>query len=248
MSPGEGWPRRATPTTCHAILLISLVLLFAACKSQKEPATTLNASSEIVVSSTPPFQTKEPERYRATRITTIITADGKTVITRSSIARDGEMRRNESETASKKIVYLDVPDGRFVLLPDDKVYADLATGTDLGSSDEDISPEGLLHEDETHTSYQRLGTELIGGRNTDKYRIVVNSSTSGSVSQSETFVWIDQRLTMPIRTETTSADGTKITTELSDVALEVGAGVFQIPGDYQKIAVTELRKRLMKAG
>ena len=241
MSRDEGWSQRTTPTK---FLLIFVVLLVGACRSQKEPATTLNAASEIVVSSTPPFQTKEPERYRATRTTTIVTADGKTVITKSSIARDGEMRRNESETASKKIAYLDVPDGRFVLLPDEKVYADLATGTDPGSSDEDISPEGLLHEDETHTSYQRLGTELIGGRNTDKYRIVVNSSTPGSVSQSETFIWIDQRLRMPIRSETTSADGTKITTELSDVALEVDAGVFQIPSDYQKIAFTELRKRL----
>jgi outer membrane lipoprotein-sorting protein len=240
----KGWPQRAAPTKCLAILSVSLVLLFGGCRSQSERATTLNAPSETLVSSTPPFQTKEPERYRATRITTIVTADGKTVVTRSSIARVGEMRRNESETASRKIVYLDVPSGRFVLLPDQKVYADLAAGTEFGTIDEDISPEGLLHSDETHTSYQRLGTELIGGRNTDKYRILVNSSSAGSVSVSETFIWIDERLSMPVRSETTSSDATKITTELSDVALEVDTRVFQVPDDYQKIAFSELRKRL----
>src|SRR5512132_1345947 len=104
MSRDEGWSQRTTPTK---FLLIFVVLLVGGCRSQRERATTLNAASEIVVSSTPPFQTKEPERYRATRTTTIVTADGKTVITKSSIARDGEMRRNESETGSKKIAYLD---------------------------------------------------------------------------------------------------------------------------------------------
>jgi len=223
------------------------LLLFAACRSQNEPSTISSVSSETVVSSTPPFQTKEPERYRAMRITTIVTADGKTVVTKSSIARDGEMRRHESETKSKNVAYLDVPEGRFVLLPGEKVYADLATETNLSTAGEDISPEGLLHGEETHTSYQKIGTELIGGRNTDKYRIVVNSSTPGNVSLSETFLWIDETLRMPIRSETTSVDGTKITMELSNVSLDVERQLFQIPVDYQKIAFSELRKRLMKA-
>jgi hypothetical protein len=48
---------------------------------------------------------------------------------------------------------------------------------------------------------------------------------------------------MPVRSETTSADGTKITMELSEVALEVEKSVFQVPVDYQKIAFRELRKR-----
>jgi outer membrane lipoprotein-sorting protein len=211
--------------------------LFVACQSKNKSRTTPSGSPETVVFSTPPFKTKEPERYRATRITTIVTADGKTVVTKSLMARDGEMRRNESETVSKKIAYLEVPEGRFVLLPDQKVYADLANQSELDTvNDEDTSPEGLLHGDETHTSFQKIGTELIGGRNTDKYRIVVNSSAAGNVSQSETFIWIDERLSMPVRSETTSADGTKITMELSDVSLDFERQVFQIPVDYQKIS------------
>ncbi|HKG78803.1 MAG TPA: hypothetical protein VKA78_05275, partial [Pyrinomonadaceae bacterium] len=112
-----------------------IVLLFAACRAQNEPATT-NVSTETAVSSTPPFQTKEPDRYRATRTITIVTAGGKTVITRTSIARDGEMRRNESETDLKKLVYLDLPDGRFVLFPRDKVYADVAIQTEVAIEEE----------------------------------------------------------------------------------------------------------------
>jgi outer membrane lipoprotein-sorting protein len=229
----DGWPQRATPTKC---LLCVILLLFAACRAQNESAT--NAPAETVVSSTPPFQTKEPDRYRTTRIITIVTATGKTEVTKTSIAKDGEMRRNESDN----VAYLDVPDGRFVLLPADKVYADLATETHVeGGEDEEISPERLLHGDATNTSYQKIGSELIHGRNANKYRIVVNSSTSANVPVSETLIWIDESLNMPIRSETTSADGTKITIELSEVSLDVDRHVFQVPVDYQKIAFSELR-------
>ena len=239
MSRQEGWPRRATPTKG----LLALALLFAGCRSQNEPSTTPIVSPETVISSTPPFQTKEPDRYRATRTTTIVTTDGKTVVTKSSIARDGELRRNESETPAKRVAYLDLPDGRFVLLPDDKVYA--ASEVNFAAGDEEeISPERLLHGEAINTIYQKIGTELIGGRNTTRYRIVVNSSSPSNVSLSETLIWIDETLNMPVRSETTSADGTKVTMELSDVALDVEKSVFQIPVDYQKIAISELRKRL----
>lgn len=219
-------------------LLCAILLLFAGCRSQNEPAIT--APSEPVISSTPPFQTKEPERYSATRTITIVTAEGKTVVTKTSIARDGDMRR---EGSGEKIVTLDLPDGRFILLPDDKVYADLATENNLTNDEEEISPERLLHEEATNTSYQKIGTELINGRNSTKYRIVVNSSTPESVSLSETLIWIDEALNMPIRSETASK-GTKITMELSDVALAVDKRVFQIPDEYRKVTFNELRKRL----
>jgi outer membrane lipoprotein-sorting protein len=163
-------------------------------------------------------------------------------VTKTSIARDGEMRRNESG----KVAYLDLPDGRFILLPDDKVYADLASETNSADGEEEVSPERLLHGEPTTTSYQKLGTELIDGRNTQKYRIVVNSSTPESVSQSEALIWIDEALNIPVRSETASADGTKIRMELSNVVPDVERQIFQIPDDYKKVAFSELRKRLRK--
>jgi outer membrane lipoprotein-sorting protein len=222
-------------------LLCAIFLLFAACRSQNEPAITHNALSEAVISATPPFQTKEPDRYRATRLITIVTPAGKTMVTKTSIAKDGEMRREELEN----VTYLNMPDGRFVLLPAEKVYADVETNSDTGD-DEEFSPERLLHDEATKTSYQKIGTEPIHERNATKYRIVVNSATSGSVTVSETLIWIDEILNIPIRSETTSADGTKVTMELSDVSLDVDNRVFQVPNDYQKVAFSELYKRWRK--
>jgi len=229
------------------LLLLALFLCLTACKSQTDTANTNNAPPETIVSSTPPFQTKEPERYRATRIVTITSASGEAVVTKTSIARDGDQRRHESETNSKLVAYLDLPEGRFVLLPDDKVYADLAAEAGVSTSEhEEITPDRLLHTEAESTSYQKLGNEVIGGRNSTKYRVVVNSSTAGNVTRSETLIWIDEALNMPVRSETKSSDGTRITTELTDISLDVDKRTFQVPDGYEKIAFPEFRKRLTK--
>ena len=220
---------------CGSIALLFLV----ACTAHKERANTENGPSDTVVSSTPPFQTKEPDRYRAVRTIAITNAAGKTVVTRSSIARDGELRRYESgatDDADKRTVYLDIPEGRFVLLPGEKTYTDLGSENDAGLSEEDETfPEGLLHSDLTSTSYQKIGPESIGGRPTTKYRIVVNSSSSENVSVSETLMWVDDELHMPIRSQTKSADGGKVIMEISDLVLKVDEGVFKIPPDYKRL-------------
>jgi outer membrane lipoprotein-sorting protein len=219
---------------CASLVFLSL----AGCRSQTELTPTENTPTEVVISSTPPFQTKEPERYRATRTITITTAEGKTVVTKTLIAKDVERRRNESNGR----VYLELPEGRFVLIPEEKVYADVVAEPDL-NTEEQVSPESLLHADTGATSYQHLGTEAKGGRDTTKYRVLVNSSNTQNVRLSETLIWIDDALKMPVRSEITSPDGTRIQMELSDLSLEVEGDLFQIPEDYEKIAFSELRRR-----
>jgi hypothetical protein len=236
----KGWSR-----TAALAKLLFVLLLFVGCRSESELPRIDGIASEPVISSTPPFQSKEPERYQATRTVTIVTAGGERVVTKTSIARDGTMRRNESETVSKRVVYLDVPEGRFALLVDGKVYADLAESDLPASDNEEISPERLLHSEAgSNTSYQKMGTETVGGRSANKYRVVVNSSNAGNVTLSETLIWIDEVWNMPIRSETTSPDGTRITMELSEISPDVVRTVFQVPGDYKKITFAELRKRL----
>lgn len=240
------WRKRA-----GALVAVSVVLLLAAsCRSQNEPLTTENSSSEPVVSSIPPFKTKEPERYSGMRIITTFNAAGETLVTKTSVARDGEMRRNEFKAGSKTIVYLNLAEGKFVLLPAENVYADLTDEARISvDKDEEMletSPEALLHADVGSTSYQKLGAESIAGRNANKYRILVNSSAAANVSQSETLMWIDEALQMPVRSETKSADGTRVTMELSDIKLEVGRNLFSVPEDYKKLSFAELRNRLSK--
>jgi outer membrane lipoprotein-sorting protein len=57
-------------------------------------------------------------------------------------------------------------------------------------------------------------------------------------------MWIDETLKMPIKSETKSADGTRVLMELSDISLEVDSDLFKVPKDYQKLAIAEFRKRM----
>jgi outer membrane lipoprotein-sorting protein len=232
-----------------ALILVSLVLLTISCRSKNNSVANENSTTNTVVSSTPPFQTKEPDRYLAVRTITITAANSQTSTTRSLTARDGDRRRNESQISSKTIAYLEGPEGRFVLMADEKIYAEIATGTDLPSNDGDeglqSSPEGLLHADTGSTSYQKLGQEVIAARTTDKYRVVVNDANAGNVSVSETLIWIDQALKMPVKSETKSADGTRVSMELSDISLEVDANLFKIPDDYRKVSFAEFRQGIV---
>lgn len=227
------------------VFVLVFLLVLTSCKSQNEPATTDAAPSETIISSTPPFQTKEPERYQATRTITI-TGDDKTLVTTTSTARIGDRRRQESEMYSRRVVHLDLPEGRFILFPDEKIYAEVTGG--LSALTEDvvgITAEWLLHEDASVTGYQKLGKEVVGGRNTNKYKTVVNISNGENVTHSETLIWIDEALNMPIKSETTSTRGPRITMEISNVTLDVDAGLLQVPNDYEKVAISELRRRLI---
>jgi hypothetical protein len=231
---------------CTAFLVAFLIL--AACRSASESTRPENSASEIVVSTTPPFHTKEPARYRATRTITIITPRGEKTVTATLVAKEGELRRSESGG----IVYLETPQGSFVLLADGYVYADLADERSIGSVQDgepfDVSPEGLLHSDVNSPSrYQLLGREMIDGRDANKYQVVVNSTSGGSVSVSETLIWIDLDLNMPVKSETKSSEGTLVTMQLSEISLEVDKAMFQIPESYEKVPLSELQKRLKKS-
>jgi outer membrane lipoprotein-sorting protein len=222
----------------HLMISVSVALLIVvACRSQNGSITTEAPSQDTIVSSTPPFQTREPDRYSAVRTITIDNGRGETSVTKTFVARDGDLRRIESDGTA----YLDVGEGRFVLSPAEKIYAEVSAGEDEEAPE--VSPEGLLHADLGSTSYQKLGAETTGGRQAVKFRIVVNVSGAANVSQVETLMWIDESLHMPIRSETKAADGTRVTMALSELSLDVDRQIFKLPESYQKVSLAEFRKR-----
>jgi len=225
--------------------LISLgLLLVASCRTQNGAPVTNSSAGHSLVSDTPPFQTKEPERYRATRTITSTTADGRTSVTKYAIAKDGEFRRIEAEFVSGRLIFVQGPEGKFVLVPGEKVYMDQAGAVPVQSDEDESSPERLLHTESETSSYKQLGPEVISGRKTNKYLVVVNDSNVANVSSSETLIWIDEALGMPIRSETKSSDGSRSTMELSDLALDVDKNLFRVPTDYKKVPFSDITKYL----
>ena len=227
------------------IVLSSCALIFLASCAQSQKVTTDSNANETIVSSTPPFQTKEPERYRATRTITTVTANGETTVTRTLIARDGEWRRDEPDRVPERRVLLYGPGGKFLLFPDANAFVDVAkldqTETSVSEEESDSSPDRLLHTDPIATTYQKIGPETINGRTTLKYRAVVNSSTGTNVSANETLIWVDEELQMPIKSETKSGDGKRVMMALSDISLDVERALFIVPKNYQEISPNEFR-------
>jgi hypothetical protein len=248
--------------TLVAVFLLTLLLANTSCKRSGEVAgneTAVNgnvAGATGGTSSTPPFATKEPERYQALRIVTssngpeATTAAG-TQSSQTLIARDGERRREDYELAGEKFSRLELPDGIYLLLPAKKLYAELKTGeSDMGSEREmsvpqDFSPDRLLNETRPESLYEKLGAETLNGRATVKYRVTVRGKTGAAREvTTESIVWIDESLGMPVKSETTSkggsASGARMTMELRDIKETVDAGLFDLPQDYRKVEAREL--------
>ena len=218
------------------LLLLTLALALASCKRQDVSGNQNSANAPSATgkpSSVPPFSTKEPERYQARRVVTM----GEAVVSESFMARDGERRREEYEQGEGvRVVNLDVPEGSFVLLPAKKLYADLRVATGSAEVPPDFSPEKLLNESRPETVYERLGEESLDGRQTVKYRVTVRDPDRSPV---ESVVWVDERLGMPVKSETTSF-GQRITIEMRDVKETVDAGLLELPADYKKVAPEEI--------
>ena len=227
------------------IVLSFCALIFVASCAQSQNVAPVSNANETIVSSTPPFQTKEPERYRATRTITTVTANGETTVTKTLIARDGEWRRDEPDRIPERWVFLYGPGGKYLLFPNSNAFVDLAkldqTETSVNEEGSDTSPDRLLHTDPVATTYQKIGPETVNGRTTLKYRAVVNSFTGTNVSANETLIWVDEELQMPIKSETKSGDGKRVTMVLSDISLDVERALFVVPKDYQEISPTDFR-------
>lgn len=234
------------PKKIRFLTAIILGLTLAASCSSRRVEHLESASGSKVSSSTPPFQTKEPDRYQAIRSVTFASAAGAETTMTNAIAKDGQMRREEDTIGTKRVVYLDLPTGRYVLLPEERLYASVNEDVltqNPPDTESDGSGEFYLHTGPVQSTYEKIGNEDVDGRTTTKYRVVVNISGAGTVSNGETLIWVDETLGMPVKSVTTSTGGTR-TVELSRVSLEVENGLFQIPPHFQKIETRALRDRL----
>jgi outer membrane lipoprotein-sorting protein len=241
------------------LLLLTLWLTTASCKrsdvagNQNGTANGNTAVGEEVTS--PPFATKEPERYQAVRVMTHSQTGEADAVSQTFIARDGDRRREDYESPTGlKISSLQLPGGHYILIPSKKIYAELTRetgGEDMERKESvpaDFSPDKLLNEARPEALYENLGTETVGGRATRKYRVTVKGKTGAAKGvTSETLIWVDEQLGMPVKSETVSsgaggvvATGSKVLMELRDMKETVDASVFDLPQDYKKVAYKEI--------
>ncbi len=250
-----------------ACLSLTLLINTLACVQQQtaDISNTANngsndsAAAKSELRLTPPYSTKEPDRYRATLVTmgSLPNAATSGVRKQSSVAqssleqrevvaRDGDRRRVDYELPTgKKISLLQTPAGTYLLDADKRIYADVADNTDATSmsanSDKamrNFSPNELLGKARASARYEKLGAETVNGRAATKYRVTPTSLTGEAKSvMSASLIWIDDQLQMPVKQEiisTDSAEGARWTMELRDIETNVPADSFEIPAGYRK--------------
>lgn len=258
-----------------ARLFLLLLLTFAAfATSCKRSGVTDNANagdsagnataSGGETSTTPPFATKEPERYQATMVIASSLGEKSNIPGLSGlttkemmVARDGEKRRVDTELfPGMKVSYLQTAAGRFMLLPARKVYAEFKADGEGSETDaaknlpSDFSPDKLLNQSQGGARYEKVGTEDINGRATTKYRVTTSGKTGEAKNvTTESLIWIDELLGMPVKSETTvmggEANGSKYSTELRNLKQDVDASLFELPADYQKVDYKDILKQIV---
>jgi hypothetical protein len=163
------------------------------------------------------------------------------------------MRREDYDFDGVVISYLELAGRRLALLPSQKIYAELGAGEDVeipANLSAEFSPDRLLNETPSQTKYEKLGSEILNGRKAIKYRVTNDDPTDQNSQKTETLIWIDETLQLPLRSETlATADGDQasFTTELQNLSENVEAAVFALPGDYRKVSAKDFEQELRKA-
>jgi hypothetical protein len=219
-------------------------------KARTFPAPT-NAEAS---SSLPPFGTKEPQRYQANRITSSHSSEAgaanQTDVSRVFLARDGDKRREDYDLEGISISYLELPGARYALLPSQKIYTDLNADDEIGPPGDaaaEFSPDRLLNESPAESTYELRGLEIINGRKATKYRITTTNATGTDWVKSETMIWIDQSLQLPLKSETvvsTNGEQSTVTTELQNLSVDINGAIFELPLDFRKVSASEFERQV----
>jgi hypothetical protein len=203
-----------------------------------------------------PFATKEPEKYRAQIVFAFQTDENAEPLEQTTfVARDGANRRLDFENDGKIVSRIENADGkRFVLLPARKVYAEIvssASETVVATEPlpEEISLAALLHIKPAEARFERVGEEEVLNRRTTKYRVDYGAISEDENLRTETFVWADDALGMPVKTEISALEngrrnGARSVMEMREIIFDVDGQFFAVPKDFRKISVAEIYANL----
>jgi hypothetical protein len=214
------------------------------------------AASDELIERAPPFATKEPEKYSAKIVfVSQLSADTANSLEQNTfVARDRKNRRIDFEIGENKISYLQIADDKqFVSIVKRKIYSELTGSNEklFKNQPPEFSLDYLLYMKPIGATFERLDEEEVLGRQTTKYQLNYGTVKEAPQVRTETFVWADAKLGLPIKTEVLAIEngvpsGAKSTMELREINMEVDPAVFEIPKDFRKVSYQEIRQILQQ--
>jgi hypothetical protein len=218
-------------------LVISSACRFWQNASDEKPSPTPFTAEEIV--SEIPFSTREPEIFQ---VEIVMTANGSE--NKIFAARNGSNRRFDYNAGAKNQVSAVQADKNYLIIQSKKVYTESAAENVFDAENRtDFLTTGWLSA-KPDAKFFKEGAE----NNLLKYRVTFGEAEN---LKSETLIFIDESVNLPVRQEFYSIDGggqktLTMTIELKNLKLEAGADLFAVPRDYKKISPEEFRAILKK--
>lgn len=215
-----------------------------------------NANSVAATTGTSPLETREPERYSATTIISILPTGNAPQANipplQFGFARMGMDRRVSFKLPEPvgEVVYLEKPQLKYLIFPSRNQYVELdpsELGFQLGSL---MSPASALERLKERTQYESLGTETLNGRAVAKYRFTgeADTRTKAGTAQAAGVVYVDQETGLPLRTEieTTSSTGAgaRIVTATESLLLSPDSTLFEVPTQMRRVTSAELKQQV----
>lgn len=228
-------------------IFAGLVVLFATSCSfwQSAEKQNANALSEFLKTeeskSAIPFSTKEPEIYRAKIVLTNY-AGGEKSQREIFTARRGEKLRCDYEN---KISFLQIGENqKFSINNDKKIYAENTANSgvagETGNQIKDFLTTQWLTEKRGAT-FEKLGAE----NNLTKYLVKFEDESNAA---SETLIFVDENLKIPVRQEFYTTGGEQKTLvfsmEIENLKLEAGDELFTLPKDFRKVSLKDFQKTI----
>ena len=176
---------------------------------------------------------KEPEVFQAE---IVITANGSE--NKKFMARSGNNRRFDYNPGVKNHVSVVQTDKILTLLADKKIYTETSL-TANAAAQNDLTSE-LLNAEESAT-FTKIGTE----NSQTQYRVSFGDTEN---TKSETLIFVDENINLPVRQEFYSLDGGQriltMTIEMRNFKMEAANDLFTVPKDFKKVSADEFKKIL----
>ena len=207
-------------------------------KADATPAPTPFVAEEL--KSEIPFSTKEPDVYQ----TEIVVTGENGIEEKTFTAKNGTHSllvldyQGKNETA----LLQSGENQNFLIARRQKIYAENKYEISAAGSNSlnDFLTVELINR-KTDVRFETLGAE----NNLVKYRV-----SSDDSKKSEIFVYVDEKIGLPVKQEFYSVVGEQknltLTMELKNFSLQTDAGIFEVPKDYRQVSPAEFQAAMRR--
>jgi hypothetical protein len=227
-------------------LLLLATIMFSACSFWQTAENNQNNSNTFVpdeLKSEIPFATKEPEIFQADLVIETF-SNGEKTERKTSVARNSEKLRYDYPS---KISFLQISENeRFLIDNEKKIYAKSQTNFDEKEKTEETLKDFLTTKwlNEKHDAkFENLGTE----NGLTKYRVI---SDGAADSNSETIIYFDEQLKIPVKQEFSLVKGeqkTKVySMEIRELKFKVDEDRFKLPEKYKQVSIKEYQEAIRR--